>query len=249
MKLSIIIPGIRTNRWEEVHDSIHNSTTKPFEVIFVGPYALPASLQTLKNVKYVKDFGSPVRCSNIGLSLCEGDLMTWDADDGNFFGHGCLDTVIDFFDALPSDPKNVLVCKYQEGSRVTQPDSYYKIDNAYPLVDNVKGKDWWIMNLVVTKTKYFMDLGGWDCRFQTLAFAHADMSIRAHQDNALITMYNEAFVFCQHGHTDHKPIEDAHFTDDMPLYQAIHNDPSTINRKVDITNWRNAPSVWTRRFG
>ena len=90
-ELSIILPSIRTERLEKLYDSILTSTSRTFELVIVGPYPLPEKLRDLKNVKYVKDFGSPVRASNIAASLCEGEEAA-------------------MLEALTGEPKSQLLC-------------------------------------------------------------------------------------------------------------------------------------------
>lgn len=247
-KLSIIAPAIRVDNWQEMYDSICSSTNELFELILIGPYAPRPNLHSKKNIKYIKDFGSPIRCSNIGLKLCEGELVTWNADDGKFLP-GMIDKAIASFEAMKPHPKNVLITKYMEGTPVLQPDSYFKLCNAYPKVLNAEDH-WWIFNLVITKTKYFQDLGGWDANFETLAVGHADMAIRAQRDNCVIKVFEEPIVFNTHGHADHTPVERGHVDHDIPLYCRIHNDPNSVNRiEIDMDNWQNAPRSWSRRFG
>ena len=74
-EISIILPGIRRELWDRFYESISISTKRTFELIIVGPYPLTEKLESLTNVKYVKDFGSPVRASNIAASICEGKVI------------------------------------------------------------------------------------------------------------------------------------------------------------------------------
>ena len=155
-KISIIIPGIRNYNWPNVCASIHNSLTCQFEVIFVGPYALPTSLQDIKNVKYCKDFGNPVRCSDIGLSLAEGELLAWQADDGTFFP-GMMDKALSVYENMTPDAKNVMILKYCESTMINQPDSYYNLSRAYIDLPNIE-KHWWIFNFVIMKTAMLLNI-------------------------------------------------------------------------------------------
>ena len=51
-EISILMPGIRPDRWTSVYNSILESTKREFELIIVGPYALPKELQEAKNVRF-----------------------------------------------------------------------------------------------------------------------------------------------------------------------------------------------------
>ena len=56
--ISIGVPGIRTGDWEALVESIERAIKlHSFEIIFVGPYEPPPSLQRKSYVKYVQDFG------------------------------------------------------------------------------------------------------------------------------------------------------------------------------------------------
>ena len=47
-EISIILPSIRTERLEKLYDSILASTKRTFELVIVGPYALPDKLKDLQ---------------------------------------------------------------------------------------------------------------------------------------------------------------------------------------------------------
>lgn len=245
MKLSIILPGIRTNGWAPAYHSTNINV--PFEFIIVSPYPLPSELN-FENVKHVQDYGSPVRCANIGLSLCEGEIVTWMADDAIYLP-GMLQKTVDMLTAMPDNLKNVVLFSYSEGSPNLNDISYYKLCNAYPRVRHVQDH-WWIFNATVMKTEYLRQLGGWDSQFETPALSHADLAVRAQKDGCVTYFLHEIVAHVTHGHPDHKPIEHGHVQHDVPLYVAIHNDPNNDGRiNIDVNNWKNSPAVWSRRFG
>ena len=62
-QLSCLVPGIRTKNWLRLYHSISTAFMFSWEIIFVGPYDLPEELKGFDNVKYIKDFGSPIRVS------------------------------------------------------------------------------------------------------------------------------------------------------------------------------------------
>ena len=246
-RISIICPGIRVGNWQSLYDSICASTSRPFELIIIGPYALPEVLQNKVNVKYIKDYGSPVRCLNMGFALCEGDLLLWSADDGSFLP-GMIDKAIDAFESMEPNFKNVLITKYMEGERILQPESYFKLCNAYPRTPFIS-EDWWIFNLIITNSSYFNHLGGLDSEYETLAVSHADLAVRAQRDQCVIKVFPDPIVYHAHGHPDHTPIERGHVDHDEPLYRNRYSDPNMLNHiHIDINGWKKAPSVWTRRF-
>ena len=150
-EISIILPSIRTERLEKLYESILKSTKRSFELIVCGPNQLPDGLKDLRNVKFVKDYGSPVRASNIAASLCEGAVYTWFADDCILFEES-LDKCLDEFYAMGDNKKNVLVAKYYEGQegsderKTLQPDNYFKISGT-PAASPHLPPDWWLFNI------------------------------------------------------------------------------------------------------
>ena len=256
-ELSIILPSIRTERLEKLYDSILTSTTRSFELVICGPNALPEKLRELKNVKYVKDFGSPVRASNIAASLCEGKVYTWMADDCILF-EGALDRCMEEFDDMGDDKKNVLVAKYfegQEGSterETLQPDSYFKLSGTPAASPHIPA-DWWLFNIAFLHAELFNFLGGWDCEYEGTWASHADMAIRAQKFGAVVKMAQVPLFTCDHmpgGTGDHMPIFNCQHEHDEPLLHARYRDANWGCRpvRVGMDNWKKSPSIWTRRF-
>ena len=155
-EISLILPSIRTERLPKLYESILSSTSRDFELIVCGPNPLPEELKEEKNVKYVKDYGSPVRASNIAASLCEGEIYTWLADDCLFFENS-LDTCIEAYYNMGAAKNNVLVAKYFEGQSgslersTLQPDSYFRIicqhEHDEPLLQQRYRDPNWTVNI------------------------------------------------------------------------------------------------------
>ena len=167
-ELSIIIPSIRVERLPKLYESIIQSTKRSFEVVIVGPYDVPESIRSNKNIKYVRDFGSPMRASNIAAELCEGKVITWGSDDSLYLDHG-IDDAMDLLFSMGNDEKNTVIAKYYEGINYSGTDAhgddYYKLCNAYPRSPHIP-VDWWIFNVAFMHRTFFEKLGGWDCDYQ-----------------------------------------------------------------------------------
>ena len=257
-EISLILPSIRTERLPKLYESILSSTSRDFELIVCGPNPLPEELKEEKNVKYVKDYGSPVRASNIAASLCEGEIYTWLADDCLFFENS-LDTCIEAYYNMGAAKNNVLVAKYFEGQSgslersTLQPDSYFRI-NGTPAASEHIPNDWWLFNIAFMRSNFFNELGGWDCSYEGTWASHADMAIRAQYLGANVKMADIPLFECDHmpgGTGDHMPIFICQHEHDEPLLQQRYRDPNwtvNINPKLKIENWKNAPAVWKRRF-
>jgi hypothetical protein len=229
-----------------VYDSINNKIN--FEIIFVGPE--PNTISPLwknKNVKFIRDYGSPVRCLQLGLINSVGDMVTLMADDC-IYTPDCLLESIEKLENESEDEKNVVITKYTEGGSNEQDDNYYKMIYAYPFVDyKIEEREWLIFNSAIGWRSYYENIGGWDCRLQTPAMSYADFSLRAQRDKCKIHFIKKAICNCGHMPNrtgDHAPIHDIGEYD-IYIYRHIYNNES--NRiKIDINNWRLSDNVWAR---
>ena len=59
-ELSLLMPGIRPERWKDVFESIHEGTKKSFELIIVSPYPLPEELTKYKNIKALANWAKDI---------------------------------------------------------------------------------------------------------------------------------------------------------------------------------------------
>ena len=129
--LTVLVPAIRKERWVDMYNSIKSSTKRNFELIIVGPYSLPEELQRMVNVKYIKDYGNPVRASQIGSLIAEGKYIFWASDDGTF-QPGALDKAIDCLESQENKSiKDVVISNYKEAG-AAQPDDVLRLNVAYP---------------------------------------------------------------------------------------------------------------------
>lgn len=254
-ELSIVLPAIRQDRWDNLYDSILGATKRTFELIICSPLPLTPKLQALPNVKYVKDLGSPTRASNIAAMLAEGELITWIADDATLIPDS-LDKNIDFLNEKSKHYKTVVMIKYFEGKNGTEkavlPDSYFLLNssgNASPYIPN----DWVLFNHVIMYRAFFDELGGWDNEFEACPMAHNDFAIRAQASGADVHLSPFPCLDCDHmeGDTgDHRPIYLIQTFSDQPKYQKRYRDPNWEERPTRLwfLSWKQYPAIWTKRF-
>lgn len=253
-ELSIIMPAIRVENWAKVYDSITLSTKRPFELIIASPYNLPNDLKKHKNVKIVKDWGSPTRASQIASMLIEGRYVFPTHSDDSLFIDGAIDHNLDFLESKGESHKNAVIAKYSESSNYSNPkryqdDLYYTLGNAYKTNPAFVPESWWIYNTVFLHSSYFLEIGGFDCQFQACPYSHADLAIRCQSDGVCTYLSDYPIIMCDHGQSDHRPIEISQVYEDAPKFHSKYSKP--INRssiKLDIMNWKNAPSIWGHRF-
>lgn len=260
--ISVICPGIRVHNWMKLYRSIELACSYPWEIIFVGPQDIPTEMKnTLRsegkdNFVFIKDFGSPIRCQQIGLGLCVGEYVTWAADDGEFLPDA-LD--IAYRKIKLSDEKNVVVMgKYYEGNNdgdiPMQETEYYLLSrhdaSKLPYIKD----DYLMLNVGLVKAKMLWDMGGWDCvNFEVCPMAYNDLAVRMQMHGVKFIVQDELMFKCSHlpGHAgDHGPIHDAQVYFDQPRFSSIYSCEDCKDRIViDIDNWRRSPARWERRFG
>jgi hypothetical protein len=252
-KLSVLVPGIRTHNWKRLYDSIKSSTKESFEMIFVGPYELPTELQGKENIKFIQDYGTPIRCQQIALTESEGEWITWAADDG-YYVENALD---DSFSIIENnnDYKTVVFGKYfeGEGNEEIQDDIQYHKLNFHPATRTVYiPMEYMSLNCGVVSRQLLIEIGGWDCSFEVCPMSYADFAIRSQNYGANFIIQDNVMFKCGHmpgTSGDHAPIHYAQITHDEPLFQQMYNSPECLSRvKIEIDNWKSCPDKWTRRF-
>lgn len=252
-ELSIVVPFIRVDKMEGLYNSILKSTKRNFELICIGPQIFPTSLQGIDNVKFIRDFGSPIRCNNIGMEIATGKLVTWSADDVLYFENS-LDNVIDFYYSLKFNYKTVLVLKYTEGknhSGKPQPNEYYQMYFHEGFNFSFVPPNCPILMLGLLDRTYIEELGYWDNKFQTLVYAYADLGIRIYKDKAHMIVYPDEICSADHEEGlsgTHAPIHKVQTTEDMEVFKKIYTNSKDINRiKLENNDWRNSDKIWSKR--
>ncbi len=270
MKLSIFLAGIRTQKWLTLYESISNATSiKDYELVFVGPYPLPPELEGIDNVRLIEDWGCPSRCYQLGLLHSRGEYVVWAADDGIFCPTLSIDKA---FDSMPKHHKGMVSFSFIEGATAGQrafgPAFSAKQqkhiaqlknnprtmlwtmgENAVLCLAGIPGHYRVVMNALIRRD-YFMEIGGWDCRFEHIGVGSNDLAVRLQNDGAEVIVGDEFMDLDQEFATpDHLPIEQSHIENDLVLIKSIYGDPASQGKtKIDFDNWKKAPEVWTRRF-
>lgn len=267
MKLSIFLAGYRIQNWVELYGSIPNITTlTDYEVVFVGPYAPPPELAEKENVVFVKDFGCPSRCYQLGLLHSRGEYVVWAADDGVFSPGLAIDKA---FASMPNHRKGLVSFSFIEGATESQraygpsitpklkrviarlkrnPTSMTWVFKDSPPLDKYGPGHYKVVMNALIRNDYFKEIGGWDCRFEHIGVGSNDVAIRLQNDGAEVLMGDQFMDLTQEWSSpDHLPIEKAHAENDMILLGNIYSDPSIARTKIDFDNWKLAPEVWGRR--
>jgi len=256
MKLSVIVPSIRTARLLAWFESFEASYSGAWELIVVSPFQLPAELEG--RAKWIQDWGHPVRCQQLGLLAATGDYVHRGVDDSLYLP-GTMDAAVA---KLTDDYKTVVSAKYTETNASvdrTHKDfqnmndsKYYDIGyhlqaSSFFVPDHYK-----LLNFGLVSRKLLLEVGGWDCYFESVAIAELDLAVRLQRAGANLELSDEIVLECDWmpGHQgDHGPMHDA-FEPDMEKYRAIYNKPECGSRiAVPLDNWQQAAPRWSRRFG
>lgn len=254
MKLSILVPGIRTGKWERLYNSISDAFSGDWEIIFISPYELPSELAFKQNLKIIEDWGTPIRAQQRGLLEAKGDYIVWASDDGYFL----KDSLNIGFKMLEgADEKTIVMGKYIEGENngdyAMQSDKYYVLSNHKASKCQYIKDNYYMLNVGIVPRNLLLEVGGWDCQFEVCPMAYNDLAVRLQNYGVKFIIQNEIMFQCSHlpGHMgDHGPVHDAQIYHDEPLFKKIYNgDYNSPDRvKIDLDNWKNAPEKWERRF-
>lgn len=253
IKLSVLLSGLRPQNWKKLYQSIEDSFSDSFELIIVSPYEAPFCLVDLAdktNIKFIQDWGSPLRCYQIALVNATGEFITWCADDGVFMPKA-LDIALKL---LLEAPGSVLVGKYNEGADNPAMD---KIDYYYPARHDSTNvpyvpKDCLMLMEGVIPRGTMIEAGGWDTKYECFPMGAIDLSIRLYNKGLKFIFQEEMFFKCSHmpgTEGDHAPVHNGQILRDQPLFKLVYSLPKSKDRKdIELDNWKKSPDKWARRF-
>lgn len=250
--VSVFMPAIRVPNWQKIYESLLTACKKySFELVLVGPFDLPDQLKQYQNIKTFKDFGSPSRCAQLATLKCDGKLLYHCVDDAIFLENS-IDEAMNFYYANCSK-KDVVNMRFKEGrnySGQSMPMEYWTFWHHEPLRLAGIPNHFKISLHHLINAEYFRELGGYDCAFEYQNFNLHDLMLRIQVDGGRIFDSPTDVTTCDHDQPDHKVIESVHDGHDYPLFKQIYSDPNILHSriKIDINNWSQQPSLWTRRF-
>jgi len=249
MDLSIVVPSIRVENWLELIESIKSSCGDvEFEVIFVGPKYNPV-VDSYTNVKYVRDFGSPNRCQQIGLSLAEAEYVTWGSDDCMYTEGSISECLRVLKEAeTESDKPVAITINYDENDSVAVSD--FLLTSCYGNFPHIEN-NWFIFNAAIMKREELEEIGGFDCSFDVTCLGHSDLAARWQHSGYKVVAHNIKLMKCSWmpgTSGDHAPIHYSQTIKDMPMYGQKYSQGAFPSDRIDFDNWKLQPSVWDRRF-
>ena len=257
MKLSVILPTIRLERLNSWFERFTKSYTGEYEIIFISPYDYLPGEWSKKDAFWVRDWGSPVRCQQLGLLRCTGSLIHRAVDDSLYLP-GELDKCVDIISQVGTEEQRdvVMNLRFTEGSGQTHRDmfaeEFYTFGYHWGAQTPYTPFNFQIINFGIYPREMITSIGGWDCYFETPAYAELDLSLRLQFLDNVVIMSPNTVLKCDWipGDTgDHAPI---HYgcQDDIGRFKDRYSTREYEDMlPIDINNWKNSPERWERRFG
>lgn len=250
--LSVIIPSIRVNNLEKILFFLEKGVEPfSFEVIVVSPYDIPDSLKQKENIKWIKDFGSPSRCVQMGSTLAEGKYLCWCSDDCTFIAPQALSQCIQMFEDKKITNKNCICLRYFEGEGNSEFPENYWTARTHPDQQLIGISDGFkCAPLGMYNTEYFRELGGLDCRYLHINLCTHDLAFRLQNAGGRVYLSPQnIFRFYWSWITpDAKPIQDAYFKNDKDLFANEWNKDQSNRIKINYYNWIETESKWKMRW-
>lgn len=250
INLSVIIPGIRPENWVNIYNGLTQSCLNyTFEMICVGPHFPPQELQNFRNFKYIRDFGNPSRCLQIGSEFAQGEFLCWIPDDCILEPNG-LSISLDYMYKNTS-PNDGMCLLYSEGQNFTGSQhlnplywvGYTHEDQRLPQVD----PSWKIAPLFLYSKNLYDELGGIDCRFEHANLNTHDLAYRVQKNGGVIHL-SPTKILGVSWIPGQAVITEAHFENDVPLFNELYSGIKFPRKIIKKSNWKDSPSVWERRF-
>lgn len=248
--LTILLPGIRTDNWEQLFFSAQKSIGKYyFDLIAVGPYDPPAGLLQYENFKFIRDFGCPSRCVQLAASHAGGKYLCWMSDDG-LYEPNTLEQCIDLLESINKDNQAVTLRYFEgEGRGEFEREYWTARHHADQRLEGVK-EGYKIAPLGMYNTEYFKRIGGLDCRYEHINMCTHDLAFRLQNDGGTVHLSPTTvarFYWSWIG-PDAGPVQRAYYEVDGPLFKKEWDKDQSNRIKIDFDNWKLSPEKWSKRF-
>ncbi len=252
VKLSIIIPSIRSEKLLALYDSIEKSCSYTFEIIIISPYRILPIFVNNPEIKWIESRANPTICQQLGLIAATGDYVLFAWDDG-LFEPLSIDKMFGLLGRHYGE--NVAISgKYIEGD--TAPDymnsnDYYMIKTHTKAASSLLPDDFMLVNTGLISRETLLSLGGFDCRFESTAISAVDMAIRLQLHGVKVILSDDIVLKCswlEGDAGDHAPVNAA-VENDFNLLHKKYRQPIFSKRIIiPLDNYKQQPKVWDRRF-
>ena len=268
MKLSIIVPTIRPENLRALHESTANAINGRYEweMVAIGPRNENSFGFVSYTERFLQDDGSPCHCQQRALLHCQGDYVTWAADDGIWLP-GSLDRDWD---------DDAILCKYMEGRPNWDDDRWQGMDpklrrdvqsysrgevglnpdmvalDSFWTIGYHKGAqvsgaspDSQLLCLGIIKRSLLLDVGGWDEGYETAAQATVDLGLRLQACGTKFTLWSSIVQALGYDPKAERTALNAAYDADMQRYKILWEGGS--RGRLPIGPDADKPQQWARR--
>lgn len=251
--LSVIIPGIRVDRWPEIYQQLISSVGKySFELICVGPFFPDKTLERSSNFIFLRDFGSPSRCFQMASTLANGEYVMFLSDDGRVEA-GAIGEALDLLKSKTQ--KDGITVLYSEGPNFSgiqdRTPEYWRAHHHDSLKLPLIKDTWKIAPHFIYNLQYFRDLGGLDCSWEHVNMNTHDLAFRIQRDGGVLYPSPRKIASMDWVPWDFNnkgAMQLAYELNDEPLFKKIYGGNVEPEINIDYNNWRKSPILWARRF-
>jgi hypothetical protein len=269
MKLSILVPAYRTERWAKLYEDIGKAFSNSWELVLVSEKELPEDLKDKTNIKLIYSNRSPMGKQQQGIEHCSGEWIITSSDDYQWLP-GMLDKAFEFFG--DADYKTVLVMKYLEGKEFDFPQwyldqvpedmrfktnydfmrsnkYYYSCTHESSAMPGIPRKSP-ILSCAAISRKLLLEMGGWDASFQSQAMGNVDLGARMMLYGCKYEIFPDVVAqvgYMEEATGDHGNIHYAQIEDDQPILNERYKEPANP-LCIPLDNWKGTPEVWKRKI-
>lgn len=244
MRLSVIVPSIRSENLVAFDESIKQSYSGEYELIIVSPYRKLPELDCI----WIESRAHPTVCQQLGLIQAKGDYVCFGWDDG-WFLPGMIDKM---FTQL--EPNSAISGKYIEGYMAPTymaSTDYYRVNTHDRAASPYLSNDIMLVNTGLVPRGTLLEIGGFDCRFESTGISAVDMAIRLQLHGVKVILSDDVVLKCswlEGDAGDHGPIHAAVESDFNLLHKKYRQPIFSKRIIIDINNYKSQPVVWSRRF-
>ena len=204
-------------------------------------------------VRFIEDYGCPSRALQIGAINAKSDLLCFATDDC-IFDSDTMNKAYRTYQNI-NNYKTVVVCKYTESDHWSKwmltPWYYHAWYHADFHHLNIPFHFKLFMNGLMSK-KVFMEVGGFDCKYESMAYTYNDLSMRLQFHGCKFIIEKDRLDHCSwqpKDNGDHSPVNKAVVEHDTPLFRGVyHARKFKPIIKINLENWKYSASRWPRRF-
>lgn len=246
--LTILVPAIRHHLWKRFVDSAKESCSLNYEILFIGPF--PPLEDLGKNVRYIKSFCTVPVCMQMATLEARGKHIYHNCDDAVL-----LPNAIDnsYQELMTKTDKDIMNMRFREG--VDFKGESLKLETwkcGWHQALRLPGinPDWGIAVQPMFNREYFIDLGGFDCRFEYSNHCHHDFAFRAQKNGSQVLQSPVECATLSHQpgtSGDHEPIHNAQLGHDEPIFIEMYS-RNDRQIKIDFDNYLEFNQPWKRRF-